>query len=83
MVCSEGTYQKITGDLLQPACIIPGPQEELGDYHVSPQSLLEEERAGLESDTMTIITCPGKLGLKHPLGERAFPLGLECPPAAG
>ncbi|XP_042833023.1 uncharacterized protein LOC122236194 [Panthera tigris] len=33
-----------------------GPREDLGNYHVSPQSLLEEERAGLESDTITIIT---------------------------
>ena len=50
--------------MLQPVCITLGPREELGNYRVSPQSLPEKERAGIKSDAITSITCPGRLGLK-------------------
>lgn len=58
--------------MLQPVCITLGPREELGNYRVSPQSLLEKERAGVKSDAITSITCPGRLGLKCLPGECAL-----------
>ena len=43
-----------------------------GSYLVSPQSLTEEEGAGVMSDAATSITCPGKLNSKHLPGECAL-----------